>query len=152
MLHKSVPWNLSLVALCFVLLNGCVGKKAKGNDPPPPPLKGVEWALERAGTAEAMEPVPEGVTITLQISGDDSVAGGSGCNTYRSSCTVNGQSIRFAPIAMTKKMCPDKPEAMDWEQRYVAALGACTTYVLEDASLRLQGPEGHELRFRPVLE
>lgn len=152
MLQRSVVWNLSTLVLCFVLLNGCVGKEAKGNDASSPPLQGIEWALESAGTAEATEPVPHGVTITLQISSDKSVAGGSGCNTYRSSCTLNGQSIRFSPIAMTKKMCPDKPEAMGWEQRYVAALGASTTYVLEDTSLRLRGPGSHELRFRPVSE
>lgn len=152
MLHKSVRWSLSLLTLCCVLINGCAGKKAAGNDTPPPPLKGITWTLESAGTDDATESVPDGVTITLQISRDNSVAGGAGCNNYRNTCTVNGQSIRFSPIAMTKKMCPDKPEAMRWEQRYVAALGACTTYALEDSTLLLRGPGGHELRFRPASE
>ncbi len=53
---------------------------------------------------------------------------------------------------MTKKMCPDPPDVMVWEQGFVTALAESTLYQLDGAMLQLQGREGATLQFRPASE
>ncbi len=150
MITRSTRCPLVTVFACVTLLTGCAGNGSR--DAKTPTLEGTTWHLTQAGGPEAMEPVPDNMTITLKITEDQAVSGSAGCNTYRSSCTLNGQSIRFAPIAMTKKMCPDPPDVMVWEQRFVTALAESTLYQLDGAMLQLQGREGATLQFRPASE
>lgn len=150
MITPLTRWSLLTVITCAAALTGCAGNGSGDNTPPT--LQGTTWHLTQAGVPQAMDPVPDSMTITLEIAGDEAVSGSAGCNNYRSSCTLNGQSIRFAPISMTKKMCPNPPDVMAWEQRFVTALAESTVYQLDGALLQLQGPEGATLHFRPASE
>ena len=105
---------------------------------------GGEWVLvELFG-----EPAPSGAggrPATLIFEADTSRAGGfAGCNRYGGSYTVAGDSLRFAPLIMTKMACA---EGMTLEQRLAQALDSTRRYELGTTGLTLHSAGGKVARF-----
>jgi heat shock protein HslJ len=79
-------------------------------------LVATEWVAESLdGT-----PVAPEVRSTLKFEAADRVSGDGGCNRMAGPVRVEGTSIRFGPLAMTRRACAEP--AMQQEQRYARAL------------------------------
>lgn len=105
------------------------------------------WTLTSgSGPNGAVEPV-EGSPITLEVDGQGTVHGSSGCNTYNSTATVEGNSVTFGPLMQTMMACEDA--IMTAEYAYSTALEGVSEGSVEDGGLVLTG-EGVELRYSPT--
>jgi heat shock protein HslJ len=139
---KALAWCLALLAT-----GGCAGN-GKTTPESQIGISGPEWVLESQGPLDAATPIPDGIKITFLLKDGREVSGSSGCNTFQGSCTLKGQSIRFAPISSTKKACTDPPEVMKLEQQFLSALGEATRYEIKDNTLTLHARDGRGLVFR----
>ncbi|MCF6284574.1 MAG: META domain-containing protein [Candidatus Hydrogenedentes bacterium] len=139
---KSLACCLALLAIA-----GCAGN-SKATSESQAGISGPEWRLESYGPLDSATSVPDAIEITILVNDSREVSGSSGCNTYRGSCTVNGQSIRFASISSTKRACPDPPEVMKLERQFLTALAEITRYEINDNVLTLFAREGRGLVFR----
>ncbi len=97
-------------------------------------------------------PVTEvGKTPTLEVFEEGSVAGVGGVNRFNTKVEIVGGRLSFGPVAATKMAGP--PEAMDLESTYLARLGAVSSYVVEDGTLRLWAGDNEALTFgHPEIE
>ena len=97
-------------------------------------VAGGEWQLVELGGRTP----PEGAggrRATLVFEADTARAGGfSGCNSYGGTYTLDGASLRFGAMAMTRMACD---RGMDLEQQYAGVLDRVTGYELAGSELRL---------------
>jgi heat shock protein HslJ len=96
-----------------------------------PELVGTAWAL-----GDFPGQVLTDVRPTISFSGDGTVSGIGGCNTFSGTYTVDGSKLTFGALSSTKKACGDTVDTV--EQAYLAALQATQTYeITSDAKLKL---------------
>lgn len=107
-------------------------------------VAGVDWELvELDGRTAATG--AGGRRATLRFDADTARVGGfSGCNRFGGSYTIDGDSLRFGPLAMTRMACAD---GMDLERQLSSALDATRRYKLSTTQLELFGPSGSIARF-----
>jgi heat shock protein HslJ len=92
-----------------------------------PDLVGTDWAL-----GDFPGQVLGDVRPTIAFSGDGTVSGTGGCNTFSGTYTTDGSKLTFGPLAATQKAC--SPEAVSTlEGAYLAALQAVTAYEITSA-------------------
>jgi heat shock protein HslJ len=104
---------------------------------------GTEWQLHDLGRS----PAPLGAggrRATLTFSDSARVAGFAGCNRYFGSYTIDGATLRFGAIGMTRMACQ---EGMELEQQLARALDLTRTYQLNGNGLTLAGESGPLARF-----
>lgn len=90
---------------------------------------GSHWSVvEIAGS-----PVPDGVSVTIEVPEAGVIAGSSGCNRYNGRFETTGETIRFGALAGTRMMCP--PERMAVEQAFHSHIGRVTRVELENGDL-----------------
>jgi heat shock protein HslJ len=123
-----------------------------------PPNAGLGPAAFRAATAGADwelrelagQPAPTGAggrSATLRFDPDTArVTGFAGCNRYFGTYTLDGSTIRFGPIGMTKMACID---GMALEGQLASALEGTRSYELGANQLTLVGSNGPVARFQP---
>jgi heat shock protein HslJ len=108
-------------------------------------VAGAEWELVRLG-AEAAPTGAGARRATIRFEADSARAGGfAGCNRWSAGYTLDGDAIRFGPIAMTKMACAD---GMQLEQRVAAALEAARRFEVRNDELRLRDDAGDVASFR----
>jgi heat shock protein HslJ len=96
-----------------------------------PELVGTAWAL-----GDLPGQVLNDVRPTIAFSGDGTVSGSGGCNTFNGTYTTSGSNLTFGPLSSTKKTCGDAVDRI--EQAYLTALQATTAYeITSDAKLKL---------------
>lgn len=103
-------------------------------------VAGAEWEL-RSWTLD--EPVPEGIEITFEVSGDR-VAGHAACNRYFATATA-GESpgdVAIGAAGATKMACPEPQMAA--ESRFLARLAAVRKYAFMAGQLALSWNEGDQ--------
>ncbi|HQU68862.1 MAG TPA: YbaY family lipoprotein [Albidovulum sp.] len=85
------------------------------------------------------------VETRLEIGADGGVAGSSGCNAISGTAMIAGDSIKFGPIAATRKACV--PAVGDQEQKFFKALGLTGRwhYDAQRQKLTLSGQGGRTL-------
>lgn len=72
------------------------------------------------------------------------VAGDTGCNRFMGSYELDGQSLSFGPLAVTRRGCP--PAIMDQERRFLGALERVAGWeVVGTGLLYLTGADGKAL-------
>jgi len=86
------------------------------------------WTLTEIGNGEIIALIESDATITLGE--DGSLTGNTGCNTINGDHAVEGSSIRFGPVAMTKMACAD-PAAAEAERALLAALEGAEGWSIE---------------------
>jgi heat shock protein HslJ len=87
-------------------------------------IEGMEWLLTSQVVDGEMQPVPDGVTVSLYMRGG--AAGGSGgCNRYFADYALDGFDLSFGPIGATQMYCEGDS---DVEVAYFANLGAVAAY------------------------
>lgn len=63
---------------------------------------------------------PDNVQTTLSVSADGAAAGSTGCNRFRGQAVVDGATLRFGPLATTRRACA--PAVADQEKKFLRAL------------------------------
>jgi heat shock protein HslJ len=91
-----------------------------------PDLVGTEWVL-----GDLPGQVLADVRPTISFSGDGTVSGNAGCNTFSGSYTVDGSNLTFGPLASTKMACEGAKGTL--ETAFLGAIQATTTYEITDA-------------------
>ena len=116
---------LRLIAL-MMLVSGCAQPLG---GPASAALTGTDWELtELQGVAPAVG--AGGRRATIRLDADASrVAGFAGCNRYFGTYTLDGATLRFGAIGMTRMACA---EGMTLEQQLSAALDATRRYEVRD--------------------
>ncbi len=74
---------------------------------------------------------------------DRSARGFAGCNNFRGTYTLEGDSLRFGPIITTRRACG----IMSLEQSYLRALEAAHGFRFQTDSLELRERGGREAVF-----
>jgi heat shock protein HslJ len=105
---------------------------------PPAALEGTEWRLADIGG----QPSPPGADSTRHpgftlIAEGRTVQGSAGCNRMKGTYQLDGQNLKFGPLATTRMACP----AMQTETAFLKALEATTRYEVSGSSLTLYGAD-----------
>lgn len=110
-----------MMGLLALVLAGCVGAQITGAPETADALAGTSWVLtELNGQA----PVGGGDVPTLEF-GEDQAGGNSGCNFFSGPYSQTGASLRFGPLASTRRACVD-PAGNAQEMAYFQALKSTT--------------------------
>lgn len=101
-------------------------------------LEGTEWRLADIGG----QPSPGGAESTRHpgftlIAEGRKVQGLAGCNRMNGTYQLDGQKLKFGPLATTRMACPD----MQTETAFLNALEATTRYEVSGSSLTLYGAD-----------
>ena len=86
--------------------------------------------------------IPEGVVPSAAFASGN-VFGTAGCNTYRASYTLDGDSLEISEPAGTLIGCP--PPVDEFERAYLDALGQVASWELDGEELVLSDADGSEL-------
>jgi len=105
-----------------------------------PSLLGTFWLAEEIDGRNVIG----GVDSTLAFDGER-IAGQAGCNRYFGTLEFGPDTIRLKPSGTTRMAC--SPPVMEQESRFLAALGAATTFRRERGKLLLL-EEGGGVRVR----
>ena len=101
-------------------------------------LEGTEWRLVDIGgqpsPAGADSTRPPGFTLLAE---GRKVQGSAGCNRMTGTYQLDGQKLKFGPLATTRMACP----AMQTETAFLMALEATTRYEVYGSSLTLYGAD-----------
>lgn len=119
----------------------------------PTALANTSWRLTGINNGkEAVLSVAADTEITATFTEDGTLAGSSGCNTYRATWTSENDSIEIGPPMGTKKMCVGEG-VMEQEARYLEVLGVVTRYRLDAGGLEMLDAGGaRQLTFARVEE
>lgn len=99
----------------------------------------TEWTLSSFADGEAMTVVPEGVEVTLLMSGGE--AGGSaGCNTYLGSYEITADTLAFVDFAVTEMLCPEPEQGV--EDAYLPLLAGVAAWAVDGTVLSLSDSTG----------
>lgn len=106
------------------------------------------WVMqEMTGIALKKENLNKGLPTFEFHLGDNRFSGHAGCNQMSGSIMVEGNRIKFGPIASTKMACPD----MTVEQAVSNALSNKTlTYSIDNMKLTLTSTQGLKMVFKRV--
>lgn len=104
---------------------------------PDRPLVGTTWTIDTVLTGDAASTVPQGITPTLVFDGAQ-VLVDTGCNSGAASATVDGDTITFGPLALTKMACTEEVAA--FEAHVVAVVAGERTITITADRLELVDP------------
>jgi len=123
----SLPLTLLLLASCA---SSAVGAGAA-------PLTGT-WRVESVAGAAAFDTTK----TELVFAADGSVSTTIGCNRMAGAPKIDGDRLRFGPLATTRMACAEP--LMQLETRYAAALDATRSFRVDASSLRFLDESGAE--------
>lgn len=95
------------------------------------------WTLAGLSGQAAVAP---GVVSSLTLTAAGAAEGRGGCNNFHGTYSLEGEVLRFGPLASTRRACP--PPEMEQETRFFAALDATRAMRIEDGALLLLGEGG----------
>lgn len=131
--------HLMAGALSASLLVSASPGLALAQDEGPYAAEGVEWTLTAMNGVE----VPEGVVVTLLMSGGD-LNGNAGCNSYSGSYEIDAETLTFPnPFVATRMFC--EGPAQDTEDEYLPTLQSTAGWSVEGDMLILSDADGNEI-------
>ena len=106
-------------------------------------LIGTEWVLESIANETGLQPVPNGVTVTLKFD-EKTLGGNGGCNGYGANYTTDGNklSINQESFMSTMMYCDFSSPT---EAAYKAALTKVASYKITGDKLELYDDNGNTL-------
>ncbi|HEU0014501.1 MAG TPA: META domain-containing protein [Longimicrobium sp.] len=132
------------LALMVGSLGACLPVQAQGGTSP---LAGTSWRLVELNGQRV---VAGGETLTLVFdAAEPRVSGFGGCNEFFGPYTQSGASLRFGPLASTRRACLD-PALNTQETAYLQALESTTRYAIEGGRLVLYKGNQVVARFVPA--
>jgi heat shock protein HslJ len=78
--------------------------------------------------------------ITFEFDNEGNIAGDGSCNRFGGSCKIEGDKIEVGPLRSTRRAC--EPDIMQQEHKFLALLGAATTWAMDSDELVLTAPDG----------
>lgn len=116
--------------------------------PPPASLGGTHWRLSWLGD-EAVHGGPDAPYLSFIDGPHPRMVGSTGCNRMAGRYELDGDHLRFLPLATTKMACSD---GMEREQALLHALSRVHAWRIEARSLSLLDEEGEVLaRFEAAI-
>lgn len=113
----------------------------------PDPLDGTRWELIAFEGDQSAPIIPDVVHPVIKF--DAGVLDfDAGCNSVSGHYLIENNRITMTFMEQTLVSCQDKPEVMEIEERFVAAMETFQTYVIEDDRLRIRYSAGQLLFFR----
>jgi heat shock protein HslJ len=103
---KTVLSSLALVLALAVTQFGAAFTDAKG-------LEGIEWRLIVVAGAPAATAAGNNQPSILFDQAQKKVSGYTGCNDFFGTYELDGASLKFGPIASTRRACPDPETAVE---------------------------------------
>lgn len=113
---------------------------------PDRPLRGPVWTVDTLIDGEVASSTPAGAPPATLEFGPERVKVFGGCNGGSAGYRVEGDTITFDALVMTRKACSD--EIMALESAVVAVLDGSVTYDVTSSVLTLKHPSGKGLRLR----
>jgi heat shock protein HslJ len=112
-------------------------------------LEGTEWLLVDIGG----QPPPAGADSTRHpgftlVADGRKLQGSAGCNRMMGTYKLDGEKLKFGPLATTRMACP----AMETETAFLKALEATTRYQVSGSSLTLYGADTAVARLEAVAK
>jgi heat shock protein HslJ len=137
--------RVGAVMVLFVLATGACGGSSDDSGARGDGLEGVEWVLDH--DASTLETVAPQVEVTAQFN-DDRMSGSSGCNSYGTSYTVDGDALTLGSnIVTTRKAC--LPPASNVESAYLERLPQVRSYSVDgDRLILTTTTKGADLVYR----
>lgn len=99
-------------------------------------LPGSAWQVK---TFAGQTPLADHA-ITFEFDNEGNIAGDGSCNRFGGSCKIEGEKIEVGPLRSTRRAC--EPDIMQQEHKFLALLGAATTWAMHGDELVLTAPEG----------
>jgi heat shock protein HslJ len=125
----------TIIVLAFLTLVACSSGADAGED-----LIGPVWV---ATSMNGHNLVPT-TTISAEFNAEDSVSGSTGCNTYSTSYTVDGNNITFGDeMAVTRAFCAEPVN--EQESEYLLMLNEADRFEINDDELTLLDSDDNSL-------
>jgi len=124
--------GILLLVMVAVVLVGCGSHDPSlSGDALAQALTGKTWTLEKLANRDMENDPP----LTMQFMADGTVSGFSGCNTFNGQYTLDGNTLKFGPLASTRKMCG--AAANEKEYAFTTMLAKVAQVSLEEDELIL---------------
>jgi heat shock protein HslJ len=127
-----------------LLLAACASAQAPDPAPaaaaPPATFTGTRWV----GVVE--EPADPRSTPRLEFVGEGRMSGYTGCNMFSGDWSMDGATVRFGRMAMTKRLCLSPTREV--EKRFVAALRDGSRGTRAGDKLVIEAPDGARFELR----
>lgn len=111
------------------------------------PLAGTAWTLTELNGQPPVAGIADDLPTLIFGSGDSRARGNSGCNLFNGPYTQNGASLRFGPLASTRRACAAEA-ANRQETAYFRALEATTRFSASNDLLVLYAGDQAVARLR----
>lgn len=146
-MHRPAMLALTVLAAAGLGAAGLGAALAQGL---PPALSDTLWQLQRIQYADDGDTlVADPTRYTLRFDGDGRVQVRADCNRGMDGYEVDGSSLRFGAIALTRALCP--PDTIDSE--FARELANIVSYVFDGATLTLATEHDRSLlSFEPAAE
>lgn len=106
-------------------------------------LTGVVWLATTINNGQqAVVSLLEGTRITAIFDEKGTLSGSAGCNNYRASYTLDGDTIALTPLVSTRKFCSEPEGVMEQEANYLQALETVATWSIRGNVLELRDASG----------
>ncbi|OUQ52243.1 heat-shock protein [Alistipes sp. An116] len=98
------------------------------------PLEGTSWKLSKMESIPATAVSAEEDAFTLMFNAADTlVAGRTNCNRFFGPYILNGKSLKFGDLGMTRMACPD----LQYETSFVEMLSKVNGFEIKGSDLKL---------------
>jgi heat shock protein HslJ len=144
--------NMSSVAAYEILNGQLLLQDAEGqtvlvfNGEQPITLTNTTWIVTGYNNGnQAVVGVATDTEMTAVFAEDGTMSGSAGCNNYRATYTIDGDTINIGPAAATRKLCPSPEGVMEQEALYLAAIPNAATWSIDGDTLELRDADGAKL-------
>ena len=120
----------SMLAAGLLIALGFLGAAAAGE-----PLVG-KWRIERVRGGDSLDPAK----TVFEVTADGRVSSTVGCNRIVGKPSLEGDRLRFGPVASTRMAC--LPPLDQLETAYIASLDAVRSWRIEGTRLTLVDERG----------
>jgi heat shock protein HslJ len=100
------------------------------------------WSATAYARDGALTAPLSGTRLTAVFGEDGGLVGSTGCNTYRTRYSIDGETITIDPPAATRKHCAEPEGVMAQEAAFHRSLAAVARFELAGGSLELFHPDG----------
>jgi heat shock protein HslJ len=99
------------------------------------PLIGTDWQLTSIIEGDAVSSLPAGITSTLRLAADGSLAVEPGCNSGGGTFSFSDDTLQVGPLALTRMACPGDGDRV--EAAVMAVLQGEVGYSIESGTLTI---------------
>lgn len=129
-MRSQIPGGRLLWLAAVLALAACMGPQGAGPGGMAEPLAGTAWRLEELNGQPVVVGTGDAAPTLLFAAGEPRASGNGGCNQFNGPYVQNGASLRFGPLASTRRACADEA-ATRQETAYLRALESTTRYSVE---------------------